>query len=80
MCRVKDSTAVPFILAGMKDHSGDTTQVTFNEGLRMSEDIKARGFFECSAQTGVSYIIKILKIVCMTMHKPDHSFKLWFPF
>ena len=74
MCRVKDSTAVPFILAGTKTHKRDTrvqitepgvsgakkiehtSPLTFSKGLKMAADIKAQGFFECSAKTGVSYI------------------------
>ena len=80
MCRVQDSTTVPFILAGMRGRPGDTTQVTYNEGLQMAADIKAEEFFECSAQTGVSYIRKILKIVCMNMHKPNRSVKLLISF
>ena len=60
MCRVKDSTTVPFILAGMRGRPGDTTQVTYNEGRQMAADIQAEEFFECSALTGVSHIIKML--------------------
>ena len=59
MCRVRDPITVHFILAGMRGRPGDTTQVTYNEGRKMAKDIKAQ-FFECSALTGVSNIIKML--------------------
>ena len=80
MCQLHDLTVFPLILAGMRGRPGDTTQVTFNEGLQMAADINAEGFFECSAQTGVSYMRKILKIVCMNMHKPNRSVKLLISF
>ena len=59
MCRMRDPETVPFILAGMRGRPGDTTQVPYIEGLKMAKDIKAE-FFECSALTGVSHIIKML--------------------
>ena len=59
MCRVRDPITVPFILAGMRGRPGDITQVPYIVGLKMAEDIKAE-FFECSALTGVSHIIKML--------------------
>ena len=56
---VRDPITVPYILAGMKYRQGDTTQVPYVEGRKMAQDIKAE-FFECSALTGVSHIIKML--------------------
>ena len=59
MCRMRDPRTVPLILAGMRGRPGDTTQVPYVEGRMMAIDIKAE-FFECSALTGVSHIIKML--------------------
>ena len=59
MCRERNSRTVPLILAGMRGRPGDTTQVSYIEGLKMAKDINAQ-FFECSALTGVSHIIKML--------------------
>ena len=60
MCRKIDRMSVPFILAGMKDRKGDTTQVPYIEGGKMATNINASYFIECSALTGVSHIIRML--------------------
>ena len=53
----KRNTRVQILIEPGKHHSKEIEQkssVTFNNGLKMASDIKAQGFFECSAKTRVS--------------------------
>jgi GTPase SAR1 family protein len=52
---------VPYMLVGLKmdlreSKAGDSELVTFEEGKKMSERIKAVGYMECSAKTGQNVI------------------------
>ena len=52
----KRNTRVQILEPGKKGSMEvEQSSVTFNNGLKMASDIKAQGFFECSAKTRVSY-------------------------